>query len=602
MEAQAVRIQPPLNRPMRWKLLIFGLLTIGAIHTGSWMAAPGLTYKVMFAWGTVLGGASFIVAWWCLFCGLPWRIRLQGVVAVAVLIAVVLAVVRIDKIEYYGHMIPRVEWSFRWNPSRLERVADYFESEEVVALPIPNSVTVPPLAGQTRPDTVATATSIETDEKSTSKSTEKTLDTSAVQTSTKPQAKPRSKETPKTGANAPIALYSKGDWPEFRGPNRDGIVKHTSIRTDWDALPPRQLWKHPVGEGWSSFAIVGERAYTQEQRSEFECVICYEAASGKRVWIHEDQVRFDEALGGPGPRATPTVHGDCVFTMGATGLLNCLDAFTGKRIWVRNVLDDSQTKNLQWAMSGSPLLVDDLVIVSPGKGIAAYERLSGTIRWTSGEYPSSYASPRLEVINRQPQVLLFHGDGLASHDTKSGNKLWGSPTWSNSPKINVAQPIVRDGRWVFIGTNYGTGAMLLDAHRIDDSSTAEVVYELTNQFRLKFNDAIYKDGMLYGADDGILSCIDFKTGKRHWKRGRYGYGQLLLVDDVLLVQAESGKVVLVEATPERFNEITSLEAIDGKTWNHPVVHQGRLFVRNSNEAACFDISRKDIRAKSKGNH
>ncbi|MDA1014068.1 MAG: PQQ-like beta-propeller repeat protein [Planctomycetota bacterium] len=566
--------QSSADRPVRWKLFVYGLLAIGVVHAVGWINAPGLTYKVMIAWGTSLGGASFTVAWWCFFSRLPLRTRFNGIGALVLLVAAILAVVRIDKFEYYGDMIPRIEWSFRWQPSREERLSEYFESEEVVQLPVKADATEAPNV------TPSPAQNPGTDQTGQ-------VGAQPIDSDIKPSG-----EAPDVISDDEIS--NDGDWPEFRGPNRDGIVTGEVIRKNWDKRPPELLWKHPVGEGWSSFAVVGRRAYTQEQRGEHECVVCYEAATGKRVWIHEDAARFEEALGGPGPRATPTVRGDRVYALGATGLLNCLNAFTGEKIWTRNVLDDSTAKNLQWAMSGSPLVVGNLVIVSPGRGVAAYDSDSGSRRWSNGKYPGSYAAPRLEVINGIPLVLIFHGDGLAAHDASSGSKLWESPTWSNSPKINVAQPIVRDGRWVFIGTDYGTGGLLLDAHQIDSHGKAQVVHDLSNRFRLKFNDAVYNDGMLYGADDGILSCIEFKTGKLRWKRGRYGYGQLLLVDNVLLVQAESGKVFLVEATPERFHEITGFSAIDGKTWNHPVVHQGRLFVRNSNEAACFDISPDDV--------
>lgn len=563
--ATEMDVAPP-SFQLRWKLLVFGLGGIGLFHVGAWALADSQTYRVMFAWGTTLGSLSFALMWWTCLCGLAWSTRLRGLAALAVLIGLGVAAVRIDRVDYYGDMIPIIQWSFRWEKSRAEQIADYFDSEPVVTLQAP-----PPKQDDSQNDN------------------DKTAVTSDV---IKPESEP-STSTGADDADTKQPSWQPGDWPEFRGPRRDGIVRGESIRTDWDENPPQQVWRHPVGAGWSSFAVVGERLYTQEQRGEHECVVCYEASSGARAWIHQDNVLFDESMGGMGPRATPTIHDGLVYALGATGILNCLDAFTGAKVWSRDILDEIGRANLKWAMAGSPLIVDDRVIVSPNGGLAAYDKKTGKLIWTNQARDGSYSSPVVETIGGHRQVLLFGGLGVAGYDIQSGAELWRSIEWKNSPRINVALPIVRDERWVFVGTDYGTGSLLLDVQYTDGKWSVDVEKELTNQFRLKFNDAIYKDGMLYGADDGILSCIDYKTGKRQWKRGRYGYGQLLLIDDLLLVQAESGEVVLVEATPGRFREVTRFQAIEGKTWNHPVVSRGRLFVRNAAEAACYDISSRD---------
>lgn len=558
-----------LSFQLRWKLLVFGLVGIGLVHVGAWTLVDGQTYKVMFAWGTTLGALSFALLWWTLVCGLAWSTRLRGLAALALLIGLAASIIRIDRIDYYGDMIPIVHWSFRWEKSYAEKKTDYFDSEPLATLPARPKQAEAPTGNPTQ--------AVTPDEANPGPETPKSAPTTIESGDAK--HKPPS--------------WQPGDWPEFRGPRRDGIAVGESIRTDWAANPPTQVWRHPVGAGWSSFAVVGERIYTQEQRENDECVVCYQASSGARVWIHQDETLFDESMGGVGPRATPTVHAGRVYSLGATGILNCLDAFTGARVWSRDILGEIGRANLKWAMAGSPLIVDDVVIVSPNGGLAAFDKKTGKAVWTNKRQDGSYSSPVVETIAGQRQVLLFGGLGVAGYDIQSGAELWKSIEWKNGPRINVALPIVRDERWVFIGTDYGTGSLLLDVQHDGSKWTAGVEKELPNQFRLKFNDAIYKDEMLYGADDGILSCIDYKTGKRQWKRGRYGYGQLLLINDMLLVQAESGEVVLVEATPDEFREVTRFQAIEGKTWNHPVVSRGRLFVRNAAEAACYDISSGD---------
>ncbi len=540
---------------LRWKLLVGGLVLIAVIHAIGWMWAPGQTYKVMFAWGTTLGSVSFVLTWWTFLCGLVWKTRLRGLGVLAGCVAIAAACIRIDRVEYYGDMIPIFHWSFRWEKSEAEMMADYFDSEPVVQLPgtaLPDNVrtTQPTSDGERQPDATA-------------------------DTAPRPELA--------------IDEIQPGDWPEFRGARRDGIVRGESIRTNWEKNPPKQLWRHPVGAGWSSFAVVGDLLYTQEQRGENECVVCYQGHTGARVWIHENETLFHESMGGTGPRATPTVHRGRVYSQGATGILSCLDALTGQLVWSRDVLKDADKLNLKWGVSSSPLVVHETVIISPNGGLAAYNKNTGEPVWSSLSKSGSYSSPVIESIAGQPQLLLFDGARVVGYDIESGDELWQSIEWTNGPVINVALPIVRDERWVFVGTDYGTGSLLTDVQLKGRKWSTTVEYELTNKFRLKFNDAIYKDGMLYGADDGILSCIDFTTGERQWKRGRYGYGQLLLVDDMLLVQAESGEVILVEATPDRFQELTRFQAIKGKTWNHPVLSRGKLFVRNATEAACYDI-------------
>lgn len=382
------------------------------------------------------------------------------------------------------------------------------------------------------------------------------------------------------------------DWPQFRGPERDGIVRNSPLRLDWEQRPPTEIWKQPIGLGWSSFAIVGEYAFTQEQRGDDECVVCYEAATGQQLWVHRDPVRFESQMGGNGPRATPTVFDSRLYSLGATGILNCLDPLTGQTIWTRNILEDAGAENLGWGMSGAPWVDAQRVVVNPGgksgKAVIAYEPTEGTILWSVGAHGASYTAVRSEQLDGREQLLIFDGDGLAGVQPADGRELWRFP-WQNVPRINVAQPIVHDGN-VFISSGYSSGSALLNVSDIDESGKPRVVWTTPNQFKAKFSDPVYLDGFIYGLDENILSCIDASTGKRQWKRGRYGYGQILLHGEHLIVLAESGEVALVKASPERHEEVARFQAIEGTTWNHPVLNRGRLFVRNSEQAACFDVS------------
>ncbi|MEX0715862.1 MAG: PQQ-binding-like beta-propeller repeat protein [Planctomycetaceae bacterium] len=402
------------------------------------------------------------------------------------------------------------------------------------------------------------------------------------------------------GVATPIEI-TDDDWAEYRGPNRDGIVRNLAIRTDWNENPPRALWRHPVGLGWSSFAVVGNRAWTQEQRGDQECIVCYELETGKELWLHANDARFASVMGGDGPRGTPTIHDSRLYALGATGILDCLDAATGELLWTTNILDDAGAKNLGWGMAGSPLVYDDFVVVNPGtdpdkggtgQSVAAYDRLTGERRWSSGDEPASYSAPRLETLDGVRQVLVFDGTGLAGYDPADGEQLWRSNEWRNGPLVNAVQPIVRDGRYVLMSSSYDLGSQLLDVRRENGewpSEPIEPMWKTPGRFRLKFNEGVYHDGHVYGMDEGILACIDYMTGEQKWKRGRYGFGQLVLVDDKLVVLAEDGRVALVSARSDQFEELASFEALSAKCWNVPVVVRGLLLVRNAEEAACFEV-------------
>lgn len=382
------------------------------------------------------------------------------------------------------------------------------------------------------------------------------------------------------------------DWPRFGGIHEDHIVTDAAIRRDWEQNPPVALWRHPIGPGWSSFAVVGDYAFTQEQRGEQEAVVCYQAATGQQVWLHTDEVRFEEPASGAGPRATPTIHDSRLYALGATGILNCLDPLSGELHWTTNIVEDADTPLIEWGMAGAPLIYNDVVIVNPGGetgAVAAYDRITGEKKWAGGGDRATYASPQVADLHGTPQILIYCSTGLCGYDAASGSRLWSFP-WTNMTKLNIAQPIVLPDQSIFISSGYGGGSARLDIAQNTDQWEVTPRWTAPERFKLKFNGGIYRDGYVYGLDEGILSCFDVEKGKRTWKRGRYNFGQIVMVGDDLLVVAESGKAVLVEVSPKKSREVASFQAITGKTWNHPVVNRGRLFVRNAEEAACYDLS------------
>jgi len=387
-------------------------------------------------------------------------------------------------------------------------------------------------------------------------------------------------------------IPTENDWPEFRGPRREGVVRGVKYSDAW--LEAEMLWRIPIGEGWSSFCVVGPLAYTQWQEGEKEVTVCLEAASGLEVWRHADDTRFEETMGGPGPRATPTFANGRLFVLGATGILNCLDPNTGDVHWTVDILEDAKVGNIQWAMSGSPLVLGSRVIVSPGgadsSSLIAYDCSSGERIWGAGNAIASYSSPQLSRLKGVEQILIFHGEGVSAHEPDSGEPLWSYP-FTTSPKICVAQPGIVDEASVLLSLGYGKGSILIDVEMMDGNWRATERW-MSRRLKSKFNDFVIRDGHAYGIDEGILACIDLSTGERAWKGVRCGYGQLILVDETLVILSERGEVIFAKADPNDDVELGRFKAIDGKTWNHPVIANGLLLVRNASAAACFRLPGK----------
>ena len=392
---------------------------------------------------------------------------------------------------------------------------------------------------------------------------------------------------------APFDPRDDAAWTDFRGPHRDGRYTGPPIRTDWPAAGLDPLWSQPIGGGYASFVVAGGLAFTIEQRRDDEVVAAYDVETGVERWTHAWPAHFRESMGGPGPRATPTWHAGRVYALGATGRLVCLDAATGEEVWARNILDDAAAFNLTWAMSGAPLVVDDVVVVQPGGrdgwSVAAYDRLTGDVVWHGLDDVQSYTSPMLVTLGGVRQILVVTAARAAGLRPDDGALLWEYP-WRVQTVPNMAQPLVVGDARLFLSASYGKGAALMELTPDGDRFTAATVWE-THRMRNRFSSSVLVDGYIYGLDNSILACLDAATGELMWKGGRYGSGQLLEADGHLVVLTERGDLVLVRATPERHEEVARFRAIDGKTWNVPALAGGRLLVRNARQMAAFDLSR-----------
>jgi len=469
------------------------------------------------------------------------------------------------------------QWAWRWTPTAEERLLAQVHDDPPPVVPTAPAATEAPTSAPVAP------------------AGEKPV-TAAPVTPAAPASKtpaPAAKPNAEPAAAEPVA--AKAEWPGFRGPLRDGVVRGVQIETDWTTSPPVQMWRRPIGPGWSSFAVQGDLLYTQEQRGDKEVVSAYRVSTGEPVWRHADPVRFYESNGGAGPRGTPTIGGGRVYTLGATGILNALDASTGRLAWSRNVATEAKVPTPGWGFSSSPLVVDDVVIVAISGALGGYDRNTGDRRWFKSSQGGSYSSPQLTTIGGVRQVLFLGGSGVTSIAPADGKVLWES-AWEG---VKIVQPGVMPDGDILLTTGDSMGGGGVRRVSASNGPNGWAVNERWTSRGLKpyFNDFVVHKGHAYGFDGSILACIDLATGERKWKGGRYGQGQLVLLpdDDMLLVLSEEGEVVLVGATPDQHTEIARFKAIEGKTWNHPVVVRDVLLVRNGEEMAAYRLRSARVR-------
>lgn len=386
------------------------------------------------------------------------------------------------------------------------------------------------------------------------------------------------------------ASPATNDFPQFLGPNRDGVLSGPRLATNWTAQPPALIWQHKVGAGWSGFAVVGNVCLTHEQRGENECVTAYESASGKSLWVHSDKARYNTVVAGEGPRDTPTVVSNRVYTCGATGLLNCLDLSTGHRIWFRDLLA-GDGKIPDWGVASSPLYVDGMIVVHGGEkarhSLYAFRADDGQPVWEAGTINPSYASPTLATLAGTRQILAFNDGSVSGQDPKTGAILWEKP-WGNG-NVECAAPVVINEKQVLFSSGYGVGSELLEISSGTDSKLAVKILWKSIRMKAKFSHIYARGGFIYGLDDGIFACVDLKDGSQRWKEGRYGHGQGLLVGDLYLLMAESGDLVLLHPTPVAANELARFPVFKAKTWNPIALAGNLLLVRNDQEAACLRL-------------
>lgn len=589
MQSNSMQIEPKPNlnattvpKSLRWwpaAFLIIGMIVLRFIP--NLFEAPGLPiYMLAFMGPSVLGGA--ILLWWLFASRTSWSERLFGFFAM--LTIAVASILALDKtMQGMGPMF----FSIPAGCGAFGAVLVLLANRPLLRLPAALFGALIGFGVWTLVQSTGVTGKFDSQFqwRWSPTSEEKYL------TSLKSRSDARTAETGTATEKSPSIDAGNSPWPAFRGVGRDGKLSGVTVSEDWKSKPPKALWKTQIGPGWSSFSYASNRLFTQEQRGEKEAVVCLNADTGATVWAHEYSSRFWEALAGAGPRATPTISEHGLFTMGADGILTRLDLVEGKPVWQRDLKSDADRKPPMWGFSASPLVYKNLVIIHAGgkgtKGILAYDVSNGEPVWSVESGDHSYSSPQLATLDGTTGILMETNLGLQFISPENGEKIW-DHEWKID-NYRAIQPLVQEQK-ILIGTSLGGGTRCINVSRTDGKWNVDEAWT-SRDMKPDFNDFVYHNGFVFGFDGDIFACVGLDDGKRRWKKGRYGNGQVLLLSDAgqLIVLSEKGEIVLLKADGSQFLELGKVQAIEGKTWNHPVVIGNRIFVRNGEEAACFEL-------------
>jgi outer membrane protein assembly factor BamB len=529
------------------------LILIGAVAFLVWVWAqadsPFAMSKPTVTLVAAILTTLLLLLWWLLFSRARWWARLVGLAVVVGLGWTARHFVEVR--GFTGDLTPQVAW----------RSADTPSPETPEALP------------GTTPPSAAAAPSPEAG------------DTAPGETEPEPDT-PAAAEG--TFAEGPPPAPS---FPQFLGPDRNAVLRGVHLAPTWNVEPPDEVWRRSMGSGWAGFAVADGLAVTQEQRGGQGYVVAYDLETGKPRWSHAAGSGFRSTLAGDGPRATPTLHEGRVYAYGVDGRLRALDLASGRLLFERDILGENNGRAPDHGIASSPLVIDGLVVVVAGgpngRSLVAHDAETGESRWGGGDDGAGYSSPMVATLAGVRQIVVFNLGGLAGHDPATGEVLW-KDRWPARPE-KVSQPVVLGDDRLFVSMGYGVGGRLVQiTRRPGGGLDANVLWE-TRRLKAKFTQVVEHEGFLYGLDEGVLVCLDPADGERRWKRGRYGHGQILLVDDLLLLQTEDGEVVLIDPNPEELHELVRFRAVEGKTWATPALAGDLLLVRSEREAACYRL-------------
>lgn len=407
-----------------------------------------------------------------------------------------------------------------------------------------------------------------------------------------------------------ILAATATEWPQWRGPNRDGVSGEVGILKEWAASGPKVLWNLPLGEGFSGISVSQGRVYTMFSKGNDEFIICLNATDGQEIWRFRSDDNYHEGQGGNGPRATPTIDGDLLFTISAHGKLYALNAGNGEKVWSHDLQRKFGSKMPRWGFSTSPLVDGELLLVEVGgkgeKSIVAFNKNSGDVVWSTHKDKLGYSSPIAITVQGVRQIICFTGTKLVSVSPTDGAIYW-QYSWKTGYDVNAATPVFIPPDKVFISSGYDKGAAVLQMRVFvshdDDRAATDQIKENRGRVRIKeiwknrkmknqFASSVLYDNYLYGFDNSILKCIEANTGEEQWKTRGLGKGTVILADGHLIILSDRGKLALAEATPVGYIEKASAKALSGLCWTAPTLAEGKLYMRNEEEMVCLDLTGK----------
>lgn len=380
------------------------------------------------------------------------------------------------------------------------------------------------------------------------------------------------------------------DWPQFRGPNRDGKSGETNLVESFGPDGPKQLWSAEGGKGYSGMSVVDGRLFTLVARGGDELALALDAETGKELWTY----RLDDAYRnsfGDGPRSTPTVDGGVVYVLGARAKLAALDAETGEPRWTQDLKKSFGARVPTWGVATSPTVLDDLLLVDvggrDGASVAALHKRTGLVRWTAGTDIAGYSTPLPITVQGRQQVIFFTGTKIQSVDPKDGTVLW-TERWRTEYDVNAAAPVFLPPNRLFVSSGYDTGAAVYEIEVEGRDVSAREVWS-SRGMKNQFSSSIYLDGHIYGFDNSILKCIDPKTGEDVWRARGYGHGSMTYADGKLILLSDRGKLGWVEPSPEELRELDTAQIFHSKTWTVPTLADGVLYVRDESRILALDV-------------
>jgi outer membrane protein assembly factor BamB len=390
------------------------------------------------------------------------------------------------------------------------------------------------------------------------------------------------------------------DWPNYRGPGHDGVAEATAL----NQLSVTPAWKVPMGDSFGQIAVSGGKLFLTAERGADEFCVALDAGTGQEAWA----TRMDKTIkdgNGNGPRSTPAIDGKHVYVLSTYLTLSCLEVETGKEVWKRDLMKEHAASALRWGSASSPVVVEDLVLVTgggSGKGISAFNKTTGAPVWAKSEEKYTYATPTLATIKGKQQAICFMESGLVSIDPKTGEILW---TFAHPKAVaTAASPVVggKEGDIVYCSAGYNIGAAACRITKEGDKWSAAPLWRSDRQAQQTWSTAVHRDGYIYGLyghndNNGPLACMDIETGQVKWSQRGFGsQGGLILAGDKLLIQSK-GDLVLAPASPEAYKELGRVNVLKAKNWTAPTLANGLVYLRNSSlagtaaEAVCLKLEK-----------